>query len=93
VPVDEKIALLQRDFAYILQFTAVLVRSPHPALQILVNTARGQIIPRGECKFSDGSTLELQDIGAPQVGVPEMTVAELMARVWEVARELGLELL
>jgi hypothetical protein len=78
---------------YVVRHTAVLVHSRHEALQILVNTKRGQIIPRGECKFNDGSTLELQDIGMPQVGAPEMTVPELMARVWEVARELGLELI
>lgn len=89
---EDTVKLMQRDITYMVRFTAVLVHSKHPALQMLVNTARGQIIPRGECKFTDGSTFEFQDIGMPQVGAPQMTVAELMARVWDVARELGLEL-
>ena len=91
-PLADTVALLQRDMRYVLSHTAVMVHSPHEALQIIVNTKRGQIVPRGECKFSDGTTLEFQDIGAPQVGAPEMTVPELMTRVWEIARELGLEL-
>jgi len=91
-PVETVVAALQRDFAFAVQMTGVKVHSPHEALQMLVNTPRGQIIPRGECKFTDGTALELQDIGMPQVGVPYMTVKDLMARVWEVARELGLEL-
>ena len=81
---------LQRDMAYMVSHTAVQVNSSHDALQMLVNTPRGQIIPRGECKLTDGSTIEFQDIGAPQVGAPVMTVKELMARVWEVVTELGL---
>lgn len=92
VPLADTVALLQRDMAYVLRHTAVMVHSPHAELQLIVNTKRGQIVPRGECKFSDGSTLEFHDIGAPQVGAPEMTVDELMTRVWEIARELGLEL-
>lgn len=91
-PVQETVALLQRDFAYAVQMTAILVHSNQPALSMLVNTARGQIVPRGQCKFTDGSTVELQDIGMPQINAPTMTVAELMARVWDIARELGLEL-
>lgn len=93
VPIEDTVRLLQRDFAYAVQFTAVQVHSPHEALQILVNTPRGQIIPRGECKFNDGSTLEFQDIGMPQPGASTMTIAKLMAMVWSVAREKGLELL
>jgi hypothetical protein len=93
VPLEDTVALLQRDFAYAVGHTAVMVHSPHEALQIIVNTKRGQIVPRGECRFSDGSTLEFSDLGMPQIGVPEMNVPELMARVWEIARELGLELL
>ena len=92
-PLADTVALLQRDMRYALQHTGVMVHSPHTALQIIVNTQRGQIVPRGECKFSDGSALEFQDIGMPQVGAPQMTVAELMTRVWNIARELGLELI
>lgn len=91
-PVAETVAAMQRDMAYMVTHTAVLVQSRHAALAMLVNTPRGQIIPRGECTFTDGSTLAFQDIGMPQPGAPEMTLKELMARAWEVARDLGLEL-
>lgn len=92
VPVSETLALLQRDIGYMVTHTAVVVHSNRPELSMCVNTKRGQIVPRGECRFTDGSTLELQDIGMPQVNAPVMTVQELMARVWSVARDLGLEL-
>jgi hypothetical protein len=88
--VEDVVQALQRDFAYAVAHTAVLVHSPHEALQILVNTQRGQIIPRGECKLTDGTTIEFQDIGMAQVGAPLMTVKELMARVWGIVTELGL---
>lgn len=89
---DDVVKLMQADLRFMTTHTAVLVHSKHASLQMLVNTPRGRIIPRGECKFTDGSTVELQDIGMPQVGAPLVSVADLMARVWEVARELGLEL-
>lgn len=89
---EDKVTAIQKDLAFIVAYTAVLVHSNQPGLAMLVNTERGQIIPRGECKFTDGSTFELQDIGAPQVGAPLMSVQELMARVWDIARDLGLEL-
>lgn len=91
-PLDDTVRKMQRDMAYMVQMTAILVHSPHEALQMLVNTPRGQIIPRGECKFTDGTALEFQDIGMPQPGAPSMTVPELLARVWSVASEKGLEL-
>lgn len=90
--VEETVALLQQDFAYAVQYTAVMVRSSRPELQNVVNTRRGQIVPRNECRFSDGTTFELQDLGMPQPGCPEMTVKELLAQAWGLARELGLEL-
>jgi hypothetical protein len=89
---EDTVVLLQRDFAYAVQMTAVLVHSSHPALQMLVNTARGQIVPRGECKFTDGTTMEFQDIGMPQPNCPTMSVKDLMAQAWDVANKLGLEL-
>jgi hypothetical protein len=92
VPVADTVKLLQADLAYMVTHTAVMVHSKHTELQIIVNTRRGQIVPRGECKFSDGSTFEFQDIGMPQVGAPEMTVRELMTKVLETAHALGLEL-
>lgn len=90
---EETLAALQRDLAYAVTHTAVLVHSNQPALAMLVNTSRGQIVPRGECNFTDGSKFELQDVGMPQVNVPEMTVRELMAQLWKIAGELGLELI
>lgn len=89
---EETVLLLQRDFAYAVQYTAVLVHSNRPELQMVVNTRRGQIVPHGTCRFTDGSIVEFQDIGMPQVNAPTMTVQELTARVWELARELNLEL-
>lgn len=89
---NDPLAAMQRDLSYIVTHTAVLVHSKHSALQMLVNTARGQLIPRGECKLTDGSTIEFQDIGMPQPNTPAMTVEELGTRVWEIVRELGLEL-
>jgi hypothetical protein len=92
VPVQDTVALLQKDVAYMVQYTAVLVHSNNPALSMLVNTPRGQIIPRNECKFAEGTTIEFQDIGMPQVNAPIMTVSELIAKVWDAVRELGLEI-
>lgn len=86
----ETITAMQRDMAYMVTHTAVMVHSKHAALQMLVNTPRGQIIPRGVCKFTDGSKLEFQDIGMPQPGAPEMTVRDLTARLWNIANELGI---
>lgn len=86
------VELLQRDLAYMVTHTAVLVRSKHEALTMLVNTPRGQIIPAGPCKLSDGSTFELQDIGMPQPKAPLMTVKELLDQIWDVVQKLGLEI-
>lgn len=92
VPVAETVKLLQQDFAFAVQYTAVMVHSTHDELQIVVNTKRGQIVPRGECKFTDGTTFEFLDIGMPQVGAPVMTVRDLMTKVLETAQLIGLEL-
>lgn len=90
---EDTVAALQRDLAYMVSHTAVLVHSKHPALATLVNTPRGQLMPRGECKLSDGSVIEFQDVGMPQVNAPEVSVPDLLKRVYEVTQELGLELL
>lgn len=89
---EETVRMLQQDFAYAVTHTGVLVRSKHEALQLVVNTPRGQIIPRNACVFSDGSEFELQDLGMPQPGAPTMTIQELLKHLWEVAQGLGLEL-
>lgn len=92
VPVEDVVRALQRDVAYAVTHTGILVHSEHAALQMLVNTRRGQIVPRGECYFTDGTKFELQDIGMPQVDAPEMSVRELVSEIWAVAIRLGLEL-
>lgn len=88
--VDKLVDALRRDLAYVVTHTAVAVHSPHAALQMLVNVPRGQIIPRGVCNLTDGSTIEFQDIGAPQVGAPEMNIEKLMMQVFDAVQELGL---
>lgn len=89
---EETVKLLQRDFTYAVMFTAVIVHSEHDGLKMCVNTRRGQIVPRGECKFSDGTKFELQDIGMCQPGAPEMTVEDLLVELWARAHGLGLEM-
>ncbi len=90
--VTDTVAALQRDFAYAVANTAIVVHSDNPAFAMTINTQRGQIVPRGQVRFSDGTTVELQDIGMCQPGVPHMTVQETMTRIWQTANELGLEL-
>lgn len=86
------VAALQRDFAYAVANTCIIVHSNNPAFKLIVNTKRGQIVPRGEVKFSDGTTVELLDIGMCQPNVQHMTVQELMTQIWSLASELGLGL-
>jgi hypothetical protein len=90
VPVEETVALLQRDFAYAVINTAVFVHSNQVALRMMVNTARGQIVPRGVGRFIDGSTVEFQDLGMPQPNAPEMTIEQLVKQIADVTREMGL---
>lgn len=90
--VEEIVANLQRDFEYATVTTSIIVHSNNPLFTMLANTRRGQLIPRGECKFTDGTTVELQDMGMCQPNVPYMSVQEIMDRVWELAKENDLEL-
>ena len=90
--VEDVVMALQRDFAYAVRMTCIVVHSNNPAFITSANTDRGQIVPRGECRFTDGTTVELQDIGMCQTNTPYMTVQEIMSRVWETATKLGLEL-
>ena len=91
--VEDTLDLLRNDFAYAVANTAVVVHSNNPALVLTANTPRGQLIPRGEVKFTDGTTIELQDIGMCQPNVPYMTVQQIMSRIWKLASDLGLELM
>lgn len=91
-PVEETVEALQRDFAYAVTFTGIMVHSNRAELRIVVNTQRGQIIPRNVSKFTDGTTVEMQDLGMPQPRVKTMTVEELVQWVVRTSNELGLEL-
>lgn len=88
----DTVAAMQRDMAYMVAYTAVRVHSSRPELAVTVNTLRGQIVPMNQCRFTDGTVFELQDIGMPQPNTPTMTVRDLLVQIWEVTRELGLEL-
>ncbi len=88
----DTIALLQNDFAYAVANTAIVVHSNNPAFAFIANTQRGQLVPRGEVKLSDGTTVEFLDLGMPQPNVPYMTVQSVVARVWKLATQLELEI-
>jgi hypothetical protein len=90
--VEDTIALLQNDFAYAVANTAIVVHSNNPAFAFIANTQRGQLVPRGEVKFSDGTTVEFLDLGMPQPNVPYATVQNIVSRVWNLATKLGLEI-
>jgi hypothetical protein len=89
---EDTIALIQNDFAYAVANTCVVVHSNNPAFAFIANTQRGQLVPRGEVKLSDGTTVELQDIGMCQPNVPHMNVQQIMSRIWDLASKLGLEI-
>lgn len=88
----DTVAAIQADIAFAVQHTAVLVRSSNEALRTVANTERGQLTPPGFVTFTDGSTVEFQDIGMPQPGAPLMTVHELVKACFAKAIELGLEI-
>lgn len=90
---EDVVTALQRDFAYAVANTAVTVHSNNPLFAFTVNTPRGQLVPRNECKFTDGTTIELSDIGMCQPGnMPYMTVPELLEYIFQLATEQGLGL-
>lgn len=94
-PVEDVVKALQADLRYMVTHTAVLVRATGPheaALGMLVNTARGQLIPAGVAKYSGGHTIQFQDLGMPQIGAPEMTIDKLVQCLFGVTQQLGLEL-
>jgi hypothetical protein len=91
-PIEEIMRAIQADILFALKHTAILVRSSNEVLRMIVNTERGQVLPAGVCTFTDGTTVEMQDIGMPQVGIPTMTVQELTGMVLRQAYEMGLEL-
>jgi len=89
---EDTIALLRNDFAYAVANTCIVVHSNNPAFAFIANTQRGQLVPRGEVKFSDGTTVELQDIGMCQPNTPYMSVPQIMSRLWKLASDSGLEI-
>jgi hypothetical protein len=89
---EETVKALQANFTYAVKMTAVLVRSSDERLCLVVNTERGPNIPVGVCKFTDGTTVEMVDIGMPQPGIPSMTVDELARLLLQKTQELGLEI-
>lgn len=89
---EETVKALQADLRFAVRHTSILVRSSNTLLRMVVNTERGQSLPPGTCTFKDGSTVEFQDLGMPQVNVPLMTVSELVRTVFSKATELGLEI-
>lgn len=94
-PLADTVKLLQADVAYLVKHTAVAVHATGEhaaALSMLVNTARGQLVPTGVGRLTQGHTITFQDIGMPQVGAPSMTMRELAQHVHAVATGLGLEL-
>lgn len=91
--VEDDVQSLKGDLAYIITHTSVLVHSKHTALQMLFNTARGQIIPRGECKLSDGSVVEFYDTGMPRPNAPALPVKDIIFKVLEIVQTLGLEVM
>lgn len=84
------VTALQKDFAFAVRHTSVLVRSTNEALRMVVNTERGQLMPPGAVTFTDSSTVEFQDVGMPQPGCPTMTLPEIVKAVFAKATELGL---
>lgn len=89
---EQTVAAMQLDFAYAVKTTAVAVHSNSPDFRMLVNSPRGVLLPRNEVRFSDGTTIEFQDIGLCQPNVPYMTLPELMSAVLSIAREKELEI-
>lgn len=90
--VEEIVAMLQRDFAFAVNTTAVKVHSNEAAFRIIVNTPRGQIVPTEKTTFSDGTYVQLQDLGMCQPGVSYMELSDIAAMILNVADGLGLKL-
>jgi hypothetical protein len=89
---EDIVQALRADMQFMHAFTAILVRSQNEKLRTVVNTERGQVMPEGKCTFKDGTTIEFQDIGMPQIGMPAMTVQELVLTTLDKAFALELEL-
>jgi len=93
---EDTVKALQADMLFAVRHTGVLVRSNNEELRMVINTERGQLLPPGTCTFTDGGphpvTVEFQDIGMPQPGMPLMTMQELARHVFHKANEMGLEI-
>ena len=93
--IDETVRLLQADVSYMVKHTAVAVHvtGPHAAeLSMYVNTPRGQLVPTGTGRLTQGHTVVFQDIGMPQPGLPFMSIKELAQALTQRAAALGLEI-
>jgi hypothetical protein len=92
--VAEKLRRLQEDVGTIVTHTGVMVHATGPhaaALSMLVNTRRGQLMPTGVARYTDGTTIQFQDIGMPQPGAPFMTLPELFQQLYGIVQQLGLQ--
>jgi len=90
--VAETVRALQADLRFIVSHTAILVRSDNEALRMVFNTERGQSMPDPlKCTFRDGTTMEFQDVGMPQVNVQTKTMKEIVVAALEQALALGLQ--
>lgn len=90
--VAETVRALQADLRFMVSHTAILVRSNDSALRMVFNTERGQNMPDPlKCMFRDGTTVEFQDIGMPQPGMPTKTIKEIVTAALEKALLLGLQ--
>jgi hypothetical protein len=88
----ETVRALQADLRFAVSHTAILVRSDNEALRMVFNTERGQGMPDPlKCTFRDGTTMEFQDIGMPQPGVPTKNIKEIVTAALEQAFALGLQ--
>lgn len=94
--VEATLAALQDDVRYVVSHTAVLVYVEGPQandIGMLFNTRRGQKVPTGTSNATGGHTFEFRDLGAPQPGAPEMTIAEAVNALYFKLLHLGLEVL
>jgi len=92
VPVEETVKALQQDMAFAIRYTCIIVHSNRAEFQMAFNVPRGELVPRNEGRFTDGTTVEMQDIGMPQPNTPISDVAKISQLIVDIAAALKLEL-